>query len=91
MHVIITHFDSNAHEWVLHSCVVHVVGHVTRGNIIPTVSHISTAVQQERKPPEPRDRLSLNVAASTQKIYIRKDFNSPSTAIPTFDTKVCVH
>ncbi len=46
-----------------------------------------SAVQQERKPPEPKDKIG-NVATSTQKIYIRKDLSSPSAAIPTFSIKV---
>ena len=46
------------------------------------------AVQQERRPPEPKDKLPANVATSTQKIYIRKDLSSPSAAIPTFSIKV---
>ena len=48
-----------------------------------------SAVQQERKPPEPKDKIG-NVATSTQKIYIRKDLSSPSAAIPTFSIKVCL-
>lgn len=48
----------------------------------------SESVQQERKPPE-RDapKLPQAVATSTQKIYIRKDLNSPSAAVPTFAAK----
>uniref|UniRef100_A0A3B5L183 Nuclear receptor subfamily 2, group C, member 2 n=1 Tax=Xiphophorus couchianus TaxID=32473 RepID=A0A3B5L183_9TELE len=43
------------------------------------------SVQSERKPIDvvPRERHS-NCAASTQKIYIRKDLNSPLIATPTF-------
>uniref|UniRef100_A0A8C6VX06 Nuclear receptor subfamily 2, group C, member 2 n=1 Tax=Nothobranchius furzeri TaxID=105023 RepID=A0A8C6VX06_NOTFU len=43
------------------------------------------SVQSERKPIElvPRER-HANCAASTQKIYIRKDLNSPLIATPTF-------
>lgn len=43
------------------------------------------AVQSERKPIDvvPREKHS-NCAASTQKIYIRKDLNSPLIATPTF-------
>jgi hypothetical protein len=51
----------------------------------------SESVQQERRPPEDsptRERIPLNVATSTQKIYIRKDLSSPSAAIPTFTSKV---
>lgn len=45
----------------------------------------SSAVQSERKPIEvmPREK-HINCAASTQKIYIRKDLNSPLIATPTF-------
>lgn len=45
----------------------------------------SSAVQSERKPIEvvPREK-HANCAASTQKIYIRKDLNSPLIATPTF-------
>lgn len=44
-----------------------------------------SAVQSERKPIEvmPREK-HINCAASTQKIYIRKDLNSPLIATPTF-------
>lgn len=47
--------------------------------------HFSSAVQSERKPIEvvPREK-HANCAASTQKIYIRKDLNSPLIATPTF-------
>ncbi|KAM9342822.1 nuclear receptor subfamily 2 group C member 2 isoform 1-T1 [Pholidichthys leucotaenia] len=43
------------------------------------------SVQSERKPIDimPRER-HTNCAASTQKIYIRKDLNSPLIATPTF-------
>ncbi|XP_056896871.1 nuclear receptor subfamily 2 group C member 2 isoform X2 [Takifugu flavidus] len=43
------------------------------------------SVQSERKPIEvmPREK-HVNCAASTQKIYIRKDLNSPLIATPTF-------
>ncbi|XP_047234396.1 nuclear receptor subfamily 2 group C member 2 isoform X2 [Girardinichthys multiradiatus] len=43
------------------------------------------SVQSERKPIDlvPRER-QANCAASTQKIYIRKDLNSPLIATPTF-------
>ncbi|CAL9702603.1 unnamed protein product [Knipowitschia caucasica] len=43
------------------------------------------SVQSERKPIEflPREK-HANCAASTQKIYIRKDMNSPLIATPTF-------
>ena len=51
----------------------------------------AAAVQQERRPPDVKpERLSQSIATSVQKIYIRKDFSSPSTAIPTFTYKVCV-
>lgn len=44
-----------------------------------------SAVQSERKPIDvmPREK-HANCAASTQKIYIRKDLNSPLIATPTF-------
>ncbi|KAL6119149.1 nr2c2 [Pungitius sinensis] len=44
------------------------------------------SVQSERKPVDvtPRERHHGNCAASTQKIYIRKDLNSPLIATPTF-------
>ncbi|XP_041350086.1 orphan steroid hormone receptor 2-like isoform X2 [Gigantopelta aegis] len=42
------------------------------------------AVQQERKPSDQKEKMAATVATSTQRIYIRKDFNSPSAAIPTF-------
>lgn len=46
---------------------------------------LSSAVQSERKPIDivPREK-HANCAASTQKIYIRKDLNSPLIATPTF-------
>ncbi|XP_035824492.1 orphan steroid hormone receptor 2 isoform X1 [Aplysia californica] len=48
----------------------------------------SESVQQERRPSDQRDKVPVTVATSTQRIYIRKDFNSPSAAIPTFSPKV---
>ena len=42
------------------------------------------AVQQERKPPENRDKIPVNIATSTQKIYIRKDLSSSSPSVPFF-------
>ncbi|RUS70731.1 hypothetical protein EGW08_021509 [Elysia chlorotica] len=47
----------------------------------------SESVQQERRPSDQRDKVPGTVATSTQRIYIRKDFNSPSAAIPTFNPK----
>ncbi|XP_069142592.1 orphan steroid hormone receptor 2-like isoform X6 [Argopecten irradians] len=47
----------------------------------------SESVQQERKPPE-KEKVPTTVATSTQRIYIRKDLNSPSAAIPTFTAKI---
>ncbi|GFR72906.1 nuclear receptor subfamily 2 group C member 2 [Elysia marginata] len=47
----------------------------------------SESVQQERRPTDQRDKVPGTVATSTQRIYIRKDFNSPSAAIPTFNPK----
>ena len=55
---------------------------------LESLSPSIAAVQQERRPPEPKDKLPANVATSTQKIYIRKDLSSPSAAIPTFSLKV---
>ncbi|XP_056001229.1 orphan steroid hormone receptor 2-like isoform X2 [Ostrea edulis] len=46
------------------------------------------SVQQERKPPEKDQRQFPTVATSTQKIYIRKDLNSPSASLPTFTGKL---
>ncbi|XP_061195473.1 orphan steroid hormone receptor 2-like isoform X1 [Saccostrea echinata] len=46
------------------------------------------SVQQERKPPEKDQRQFSAVATSTQKIYIRKDLNSPSASLPTFTGKL---
>lgn len=53
--------------------------------MVSQVSLFSSAVQSERKPIEvmPREK-HINCAASTQKIYIRKDLNSPLIATPTF-------
>ncbi|KAK7499961.1 hypothetical protein BaRGS_00008809, partial [Batillaria attramentaria] len=47
----------------------------------------SESVQQERRPHDHKDKVPVTVATSTQRIYIRKDFNSPSAAIPTFSPK----
>lgn len=48
---------------------------------------LSAAVQCERKPVEVTTReKSLNCAASTEKIYIRKNLCSPLAAMPTFVT-----
>ena len=46
---------------------------------------LPSAVQSERRPIDlvPREKQS-NCAASTQKIYIRKNLNSPLIATPTF-------
>nr|XP_056703070.1 nuclear receptor subfamily 2 group C member 1 isoform X2 [Euleptes europaea] len=44
------------------------------------------SVQFERKPVEVSREKSSNCAASTEKIYIRKDLRSPLTATPTFVT-----
>ncbi|XP_078276174.1 nuclear receptor subfamily 2 group C member 1 isoform X5 [Rhinoraja longicauda] len=46
----------------------------------------SIAVQCERKPIEVSREKSANCAASTEKIYIRKDLRSPLAATPTFVT-----
>ncbi|XP_063952247.1 orphan steroid hormone receptor 2 isoform X7 [Lytechinus pictus] len=45
-----------------------------------------SAVQCERSPLKTRDKPQGNCAASTDKIYIRKDIRSPLTATPTFVT-----
>ncbi|XP_041047767.1 nuclear receptor subfamily 2 group C member 2 [Carcharodon carcharias] len=42
------------------------------------------SVQCERKPIETQREKPANCAASTEKIYIRKDLRSPLTAMPTF-------
>lgn len=48
---------------------------------------LSLAVQCERKPVEVTTReKSVNCAASTEKIYIRKNLCSPLAATPTFVT-----
>ena len=46
---------------------------------------VPSAVQSERRPIDlvPREKHS-NSAASTQKIYVRKNLNSPIIATPTF-------
>lgn len=46
----------------------------------------SDSVQCERSPLKTRDKTPGNCAASTDKIYIRKDIRSPLTATPTFVT-----
>lgn len=43
-------------------------------------------MQCERKPIEVSREKSSNCAASTEKIYIRKDLRSPLAATPTFVT-----
>lgn len=48
--------------------------------------HFFVAVQCERKPIEVSREKSSNCAASTEKIYIRKDLRSPLAATPTFVT-----
>ncbi|KAK1341473.1 hypothetical protein QTO34_017881 [Cnephaeus nilssonii] len=53
---------------------------------VVTVYHIFVAVQCERKPIEVSREKSSNCAASTEKIYIRKDLRSPLAATPTFVT-----
>lgn len=42
------------------------------------------AVQSERKPFDVQREKPTNCAASTEKIYIRKDLRSPLIATPTF-------
>lgn len=46
------------------------------------------AVQQERKPPDSEKKISTTLATSTQRIYIRKDLNSPAAAIPNFTNRI---
>ncbi|XP_042195467.1 nuclear receptor subfamily 2 group C member 2 isoform X4 [Callorhinchus milii] len=53
-----------------------------QGEII--VRRWNPAVQCERKPIEAQREKPANCAASTEKIYIRKDLRSPLTAMPTF-------
>ncbi|XP_060633286.2 nuclear receptor subfamily 2 group C member 1 isoform X1 [Anolis sagrei] len=48
--------------------------------------HPFVAVQCERKPVDVSREKPPNCAASTEKIYIRKDLRSPLTATPTFVT-----
>ena len=48
--------------------------------------HPQAAVQCERSPLKTRDKTPGNCAASTDKIYIRKDIRSPLAATPTFVT-----
>ncbi|XP_045165638.1 nuclear receptor subfamily 2 group C member 2-like [Mercenaria mercenaria] len=47
----------------------------------------SESVQSERKPSDKEKLSPTMVATSTQKIYIRKDLQSPSTAIPMFNPR----
>lgn len=46
--------------------------------------HCNVAVQSERKPFDVQREKPTNCAASTEKIYIRKDLRSPLIATPTF-------
>lgn len=48
----------------------------------------SESVQQERKPPDSEKKLPTTMATSTQRIYIRKDLNSPAAAIPNFTNRI---
>ncbi|CAI9715051.1 orphan steroid hormone receptor 2 isoform X3 [Octopus vulgaris] len=48
----------------------------------------SESVQQERKPPDSEKKAPTAMATSTQRIYIRKDLNSPAAAIPNFSNRV---
>lgn len=45
---------------------------------------VNEAVQSERKPFDVQREKPSNCAASTEKIYIRKDLRSPLIATPTF-------
>ena len=58
--------------------------------LLTLVSGLCAAVQQERKPSDQKEKMAATVATSTQRIYIRKDFNSPSAAIPTFAGRVII-
>jgi len=67
-------------------CNIKINYHNLTPSTVTTVSLcLFPAVQSERKPIDvvPRER-HANCAASTQKIYIRKDQNSPLIATPTF-------
>ncbi|XP_052250122.1 orphan steroid hormone receptor 2-like isoform X1 [Dreissena polymorpha] len=44
----------------------------------------SESVQQERKPTEKEKMSTTMVSTASEKIYIRKDLQSPSTAVPMF-------
>lgn len=46
--------------------------------------YLHIAVQSERKPFDVQREKPTNCAASTEKIYIRKDLRSPLIATPTF-------
>lgn len=52
-----------------------------------------TAVQSERKPADSREKpVTPPMAASSQRLYVRKDLRSPLAALPTFSSdKVCLH
>lgn len=51
-----------------------------------------TAVQSERKPADSREKpVTPPMAASSQRLYVRKDLRSPLAALPTFSSdKVCL-
>lgn len=52
-----------------------------------------SAVQSERKPADSREKpVTPPMAASSQRLYVRKDLRSPLAALPTFSSdKVCLH
>ena len=65
-------------------------GNVFHAGVETLLSCFTSAVQQERKPSDKEKLSPTMVATSTQKIYIRKDLQSPSTAIPMFNPRVCI-
>ncbi|MGH0160349.1 UNVERIFIED_CONTAM: hypothetical protein FKN15_052772 [Acipenser sinensis] len=62
------------------------VGFGMKQDFFTNMSRTLAAVQCERKPVEVSREKSINCAASTEKIYIRKDLRSPLAATPTFVT-----
>jgi hypothetical protein len=44
-----------------------------------------SAVQQERKPPDAKDRMS--VSTSSQRVFLHKELDRPSLSVPTFSDK----
>lgn len=67
------------------SCPKHTLGRGCPSGILTSCAlFLCLAVQCERKPVEVTREKSLNCAASTEKIYIRKNLCSPLAATPTF-------